>query len=71
MNIVPITKSNTAISEARALLVRCESGEVVAFTAIEEYPDGLYSVRGSVTKSRTSTAGMLLDAAITRLREDE
>jgi hypothetical protein len=71
MNIVPIKKSNTAISEAKALLSRCEAGDVVAFTVIEEQPNGTYSVTGSATASRTASAGMLLDAAITRLKDGE
>lgn len=67
ISVVKFSQSNAAIAEAKALLARCESGETIAFTAIEELPGGTYRVTGSATSSRTGTAGMLLDAAITRL----
>ena len=70
MHIVPITRSATAIEYARALLVRCEAGEVIAVTAIEERQGGTYCLQGSAVSSRTATAGMLLDAAINRLSSD-
>lgn len=53
------------------LLARCESGDVIAVTAIEQLPGGNYAIRGNRTASRHETAGMLLDAAITRLRDDD
>ena len=70
MNVVSFGVSKTAVEEARNLLLRCESGETVAFTAIEEHPGGTYVTTGSATNSRTATAGMLLDAAIGRLGRD-
>jgi len=39
-------------------------------TAVEERMGGTYIVLGSTTPSRTQTAGMLLDAAIQRLKEE-
>jgi len=61
----------SAIEYAKGLLERCEAGLVWGVTAIEEHPGGKYSLAGSMTKSRTATAGMLLDAAIMRLTDDE
>lgn len=58
-----------AIQYVQELLRRCEAGEVVAVTAIEECRDGTYRVGGSSVSSRTQTAGMLLDAAVTRLAD--
>lgn len=60
-------KSQDAIEYAQGLLARCEAGEVIAVTALEEHPGGTYATLGSKTPSRTATAGMLLDAAIARL----
>ena len=71
MNVVPLTRNTTAIEYARGLLARCEAGETVAVTAIEEQPGGTYRLQGSSVSSRTATAGMLLDAAMTRLQRDE
>jgi hypothetical protein len=67
LQIVKNAQSQAAIEYARALLLRCEAGEVIAVTAVEETPDGSYSVKGSTTPNRLTTAGMLLDAAVTRL----
>jgi hypothetical protein len=68
MRIVPLHPiKDDVIAYARDLLARCEAGEVIAVTAVEEYPGGTYAVGGSSSNSRTQTAGMLLDAAITRL----
>lgn len=69
MNLIAFAVSRSAVEEARKLLERCESGQTVAFTAIEEHPGGTYATTGSATNSRTATAGMLLDAAIARLGE--
>ncbi|QTD44570.1 hypothetical protein [Ottowia testudinis] len=70
MKLVALSKSSDALRYARELLARCETGEVVAVTAIEERPGGTYQLAGSKTSSRTQTAGMLLDAAITRLADE-
>lgn len=71
MNVVRLpTSGDGALHYARELLRRCESGEVVAVTAVEEQRDGTYAVLGSYVSSRTQTAGMLLDAAMTRLAQD-
>lgn len=69
MELVKMQRNTSAIDYARQLLARCEAGEVVAVTAIEELRGGNYQVQGSTTSSRTATAGMLLDAAITRLKD--
>lgn len=62
-----LTRSASAIQYAKDLLARCESGEVIAITAIEEHPGGDYTIEGSATENRTATAGKLLQAAIMRL----
>ena len=56
-----------AIEHARELLARCEAGEVVAMTVLEERPDGTFHVHGSSIGDRLRTAGALLEAAVTRL----
>lgn len=71
MKVVELSKSGDAICYAQGLLARCMAGEVVAVTAVEEHPGGTYFVGGSSVSSRTQTAGMLLDAAVTRLASDE
>lgn len=58
---------SSAIEYARGLLARCEAGEVVAVTALEEMPGGHYQVHASESANRLQTAGALLDAAISRL----
>lgn len=60
-------RSEGAIAHARELLARCEAGEVVSVTVLEERPNGTYHVHGSATGDRLRTAGALLDAAVTRL----
>jgi hypothetical protein len=70
MNVVRIPASgDSALNYARELLQRCESGEVIEVTAIEVRRDQTYIVQGSRVGSRTQTAGMLLDAAMTRLNQ--
>ncbi len=56
-----------AIEYARELLARCEAGEVIAVTALEEGPGGTYQVQASATSDRLRSAGALLEAAIARL----
>lgn len=62
--------SETTLDYVRDLLARCELGEVVAVTVIEELPGGGYAYGGGTTPSRHMTAGMLLDAAVERLRKE-
>lgn len=69
IEVVKNKQMQSAVDYAKGLLERCVSGEVVAITAVEELPGGMYQVNGSSTTSKTSTAGMLLDAAITRLNQ--
>jgi hypothetical protein len=64
-------RSDSATNYARELLRRCESGEVIAVTALEERCDSTYTVQGTKTTDSTTTAGRLLDAAITRLSQDD
>lgn len=64
--ITPVTQTS-AIEYARELLARCEAGEVIAVTALEEQPGGLYQVHASETTDRLRSAGALLEAAIARL----
>ena len=68
MKVIKLDRSQSAVEYAQALLTRCQAGEVVAVTAVEELPGGAYRLEGSSVASRTQTAGMLLDAAITRLQ---
>lgn len=68
VNVLPIPERHDgAVAHARELLARCEAGEVVALTVLEERPDGSYHVHGSSTGDRLRTAGALLEAAVTRL----
>lgn len=60
----------TTVDYVRDLLERCERGEVAAVTVIEELPGGGYKYGGGSTPSRHATAGMLLDAAMERLRKE-
>lgn len=70
MNVVNIPAVNaTAVEYAQELLKRCQSGEVVSVTAIEELPGGSYYIAGSSTSSRLRTMGMLMDAVIMRSME--
>lgn len=59
--------ADDAIAFAKELLARCESGQTVALTVVEERRGGDYAISGSKVKDRHRTAGMLLDAAIVRL----
>lgn len=67
LTVIKPSTCKGAIEYARELLARCELGEVIAVTSVEEHPGGTYSLLGSATTSRTQTAGMLLDAALMRL----
>ena len=71
MKLILYERNESAVEYARALLARCESGEVVAVTTVEELKGGTYVILGSTCSSRTQTAGMLLDAAIQRLAAAE
>ncbi len=70
MNLIQMKQPKDAVRYARELLARCEAGEVIAVTALEEHPGGTYEILGSTSSSRTQTAGMLLDAAMRRLASD-
>lgn len=70
ITVIKNTHNQSAIDYAKNLLEKCESGEVVEVTALEELSNGNYIVHGSSLRSRTHTAGMLLDAAITRLKQE-
>ena len=67
VHVIESAPQRSAIEYAKELLARCEAGEVVAVTALEEQPCGLYQVRTSESPNRLQTAGALLEAAITRL----
>jgi hypothetical protein len=64
------TINETAVKAAEGLLERCKSGETISYTAIEDLKDDKYAVSGSSIESKTRMAGMLLDAAIIRLKQD-
>lgn len=70
MKVVPPKVNKTAVAYAEKLLKKTQSGEIVGVTAVEEYSDGTFNSGGSSCSSRTAMAGMLLDAAITRLQQD-
>lgn len=71
MNLVQMpAPEGSATRHVRELLQRCEAGEVLAVTVLEERPDGTYRVHGSRTSDRLRTAGALLDAALTRLSDE-
>ncbi len=65
---MPNRQKAACLDDARALVERVESGNVVGFTMILEHPDGTYTVGGPATLSRLQSAGALLDAAIGRLK---
>ncbi|MCK5679945.1 hypothetical protein KAI46_03945 [bacterium] len=68
-NLTSIDTSRTeqVVEHVEELLDRCKAGEVVAVTVIEEHLDNTYRVHGSASPSRFATAGMLLEASISRL----
>lgn len=70
LHVLPNNTTNSVVEYVRELLERCEKGEVIAITAVEELPEGRYQIAGSRCESRTRMAGMLLDAAIVRLNTD-
>lgn len=55
------------IEYAEALLTRCKNGEVISITFVEQNVGGDYLIYGSPIADRHKTAGMLLEAAMTRL----
>ena len=69
MKIVKLPENKQVVQEARDLLKRCEDGEVLSFVVVEIRPEHRYIIRGSYCADRHELAGMLLDAAITRLQE--
>lgn len=70
LHLIPNKQVNSDVVEyVTDLLARCKKGEVLAVTVIEELPEGRYQICGSTCESRTRMAGMLLDAAVTRLNE--
>lgn len=60
--------SRSTIESLEGALERAKTGETIGVTIVEEKKGGFYSISGSSTSSSTQTAGMLLDAAITRLK---
>lgn len=70
MNVVKLggRPVESAIEYARNLLARCESGEVIAITAIEFRRNAEYMIGGSAVENRLETAGALLEAAMDRLK---
>ena len=69
MKVVGIKKVNTdCIKEIESLLEEAKAGRVVGCTFMVEYSDGTYCINGTATTSRLQTAGMLLEAAVDRLK---
>jgi hypothetical protein len=62
--------NESTVAYVRHLLARCESGEVVAVSVVEELGNGTYQYGGGTSPSRHATAGMLLDLAIERLQKE-
>jgi hypothetical protein len=71
MKVVQKFVNQAAIDYARGLLERCESGEVLCVTALEEFDGGSYRVTGSDSKNRFTTVGMLMAAIQNRLSHEE
>lgn len=67
VHVIKSAPQQSAIEYAKELLARCEAGEVVAVTALEEMAGGRYQVHASETTDRLRSAGALLEAAIARL----
>lgn len=67
VTIIKPAAQSSAVAYARNLLARCEAGNVIAITAVEEHPGGTYSVQATETSDRLRTAGALLEAAVSRL----
>jgi hypothetical protein len=61
--------STSCVKIARELLARCESGEVLEFTAAILLRNGNTESLGTTLESRTRMAGMLLEAAMDRLEQ--
>ena len=73
LSIVPNSRkyNRTAVTRAIDLAKRAKAGEIVGFTGIAQLSGGGYEIVGSTTWSRLESAGALLDAAITRLAQEE
>lgn len=63
--------SQSAIDYAKALLARCESGEVVEITAVEVYADGNWYSTGTETDSAQKRVGRLFSAAMDAVKQAE
>jgi len=63
--------NKSVVLRAVDLARRGRSGEVVGFTGIAQLKGGGYEIVGSTTWSRLESAGALLDAAISRLQQEE
>lgn len=61
----------TAIEALEKLITDVRSGDVMEFVGIGTHPDGKYHFVGGATESKHAMAGMLLEMAIERLKEDE
>ena len=61
--------SASCVKIARELLARCESGEILEFTAAVLLRNGNTLSLGTSLESRTRMAGMLLEAAMDRLEQ--
>jgi hypothetical protein len=63
--------SQEAIDYAKALLARCESGEVVEITAVEVSDTGNWHSTGTSTKSNALRVGHLFSAAVDAVKQSE
>lgn len=69
--LVQAKQNQSAIEEAEILLEKCKSGEVKAFTYMAELGGCQYAIGASYVQDRHKSAGVLLEAAITRLGNDQ
>jgi len=63
--------NQSAIDLLSESLDKAKSGELTGITIMSEFKGGTYSLGGSSTMSRLQTAGILLEAAISRLMKEE
>lgn len=70
LKVISNRHNDSTVAYVRDLLARCESGEVVAVSVVEELGNGSYQYGGGTSPSRHVTAGILLDLAIERLRKE-
>jgi hypothetical protein len=61
----------TSIEALEKLIKEVREGKVMEFVGLATQPDGNYHFVGGTTENRHTMAGMLLEMAIERLKDDE